>query len=210
MAADIAAAAAMRATVVAAVAAIGAAGVAARGASAADDPVAGYDLDHRCGACLSVSLAGLAHGLHLQPRFGRCPHEQRLARGLRHSSSLGPTENSPPEQAHFSGLLDQVYHLSLETDDKLASTVRLISRVGVVTLCLASFIKITCTRAKYSATDSLTPISSVSNSRFALSYGTSSVSAAIFVSARHASERDPISIIIFMISSSFSRAVVYA
>ena len=78
----------------------------------ADDPVAGCDLDHLRGACLSVCLAGLAHGLHVQPRFG-----QRLARGLRHSSSLGPTGRSPPEQAHFPGLLDQVFHLSLHTGE---------------------------------------------------------------------------------------------
>ena len=116
--------AAMRATAVVAVAAMGAAGagaaawgasaagapdagVAARGASAADAPVAGVaycELDHRRGACLIACLAGLAHGLHLQPRFSRCPHGQRLARGLRHSSALDPTGISPPEQAHFLGL----------------------------------------------------------------------------------------------------------
>ena len=67
-------------------------------------PFAGCDLDHRRGACLAVCLAGHAHGLHLQPRFGRCPHGQRLARGLRHSSSLGPSGNSPLEQAHSLGL----------------------------------------------------------------------------------------------------------
>ena len=78
------------------VAAMGVAGFAAQGASVADDPVAGCDLDHRRDACLSVCLADLAHVLHLQPRFGRCPHEQRLARGLRDSTSSGPTGNSPP------------------------------------------------------------------------------------------------------------------
>ena len=68
--ADIAAAsAAMWATVVAAIAAMGAAGVAARGASVADDLVAGCDLDHRRGTWLSVCRGSLAHGLHLQPRF---------------------------------------------------------------------------------------------------------------------------------------------
>ena len=99
------------------VAAMGAAGVASQGEYVADDPVACCDLDHRRGACLSVCLAGLAHGLLLQPRFGRCPHGQRLARGLRRSSSLGPTGSSPPEQAHFPGLLNQVFHLSLHTDE---------------------------------------------------------------------------------------------
>ena len=102
---------------VASVAGMGAADVAAQGASVADDPVAGCDLGHRRGACLSICLAGLAHGLHLQPRFGRCPRQQRLARGLRFSSSLSPTGSSPPEQAHFPGLLNQVFHLSLHTDE---------------------------------------------------------------------------------------------
>ena len=117
MTADIAAAAAAAATVmgaavVAAVAAMGAAAVAAQGESSADNPVAGRDLDHRRGAWLSVCRGDLAHGLHLQPWFGRCPHGQRLARGLRHSSSLGPTGSSPPEQAHFPGLSNHVLHLS--------------------------------------------------------------------------------------------------
>ena len=111
--ADIAAAAAsaMGAAVVAAVAAMRAAAVAAQGAS-----VAGCDLDHPRGASLSVCRGGLAHGLHLQPRFGRRPHEQRLARGLRHSSSLDPTGSSPPEQSHLPGLSNQV-HLSLRTNE---------------------------------------------------------------------------------------------
>ena len=116
-AAAAAASAAMGATVVAGIAAMGAAGVAARGASVADNPVAGCDLDHGRGACLSVCLAGLAHGNHLQHRFGRCPHGQRLARGLRHSFSLGPTGSSPPKQAHFSGLLNLVFHILLHTDE---------------------------------------------------------------------------------------------
>ena len=97
---------------VAASAAMGAAAVAVRGTS-----VAGCDLDHRRGACLSLSLAGLAHGLHIQPRFGLCPNGQRLARELMHSSSLGPTRSSPLEQAHFPGLSNQVFHLSLNTDE---------------------------------------------------------------------------------------------
>ena len=81
----------------AAAAAMGAAVVAAQGASVADDPVAGCDLDHRRGAWLSVCRGGLAHGLHLQPRSGRRPHGQPLARGLRPSTSLDPTRSSPPE-----------------------------------------------------------------------------------------------------------------
>ena len=135
-----AAAAAMGVAVVAAVAAIGVAGVVAQGASVADGPVAGCDLDHRCGAWLSVCRGGLAHGLHLQLRFGRCPHEQRLARGLRRSASLGPTGSSPPEQAHCIQT-----DLIGESGVKLPSTVRFILRAGVVTLYLASFIKLMCT-----------------------------------------------------------------
>ena len=61
---------------------------------------------------------------------------------------------------------------------------------------------------KYLGTVSLAPISRVSNSRFALSYASSSVSTAIFESARHASVGEPISIIIFVIYGSFSNAFV--
>ena len=64
-----------------------------------------------------------------------------------------------------------------------------------------------CTRVKNSATDSLASISSVSNSRFALSYSTSSDAFAIFVRARQASEIDPIRITIFNNSCSFSKAL---
>ena len=53
--------------------AMGAVAVATQGAAIVDDPVAGCDLDHRRGAWLSVCRGGLAHGLHLQPRFGRRP-----------------------------------------------------------------------------------------------------------------------------------------
>ena len=67
-----------------------------------------------------------------------------------------------------------------------------------------------CTRAKNSATDSLTPISRVSNSRLVRSYATSSDSSAIFASARHASEGDSMSSTIFSISSSFSSALASA
>ena len=113
MAADIAAAAAsaMGAAVVAAVPAMRAAAVAAQGAS-----VAGCNLDHLRGASLSVCRGGLAHGLHLQPRFGRRPYEQRLARGLKHSSSLDPTGSSPPKQSHLPGLSNQVHLLFVQTN----------------------------------------------------------------------------------------------
>ena len=74
----VAAAAARRATVVVAVAAMGVAGAAAaREVRAEDAPhanVVGYD--HSRDACSSACLAGLVHGLHLQPWFGRCPHGQ--------------------------------------------------------------------------------------------------------------------------------------
>ena len=74
--ADIAAAAfaAMGATVAAGVAGMGVASVVCQGAYVTDSSVAGCDLDHRCGTWLSVCRGGLAHGLHLQPRFGRCSH----------------------------------------------------------------------------------------------------------------------------------------
>ena len=85
-------------------------------ASVADDYVAGCDLDHRRGAWLSVCCDGLAHGLHLHPRFGRRSHEQRLARGLRHSSSLGPTESSPPEHSLPPGISHR-NHLPLRRNE---------------------------------------------------------------------------------------------
>ena len=98
-------AAARRGTLVAAVAAMRVAGAAAaREAPAEDAPVAdvvGYDHCH--GACPSACLAGLVHRVHLQPRFDRCPHEQRLARGLRRSSALDLPKTSPPEQAQYPG-----------------------------------------------------------------------------------------------------------
>ena len=90
--------------------------VAAQGASVEGDSVAGYDLDHRRGAWLSVCRGGLAHGLNRQPRFGRRPHGQGLARGLRHPSSLGPSGSSPPEQSFLPGLSHQI-HLSLHTNE---------------------------------------------------------------------------------------------
>ena len=111
------------ADIAAAAAAIGAAvvdgavaAVATQDASVADDRVAGCDLDRRRGAWWSVYCGGLAHGLHLQPRFGRRPHGQRLARRVRHSSSLDPTESSPPEQSLPPGRVYQ-HHLSLRTNE---------------------------------------------------------------------------------------------
>ena len=91
---------------------------------------------------------------------------------------------------------------------KLFSIPRLISRAGVVMSCLSSFIRTMFTRAKYSDTVSLALISRVPNSIFALSYASSSVSAAVFESARHASEGEPISIPTLIISGSFSNAFV--
>ena len=91
------------------------AAAAALDASNEDDPVAGYDLDHRCGAWLNVCRGGLAHGLHLQPRFGRRTRGQRLARGLRNFSSFGLTRSSPPEQSLPPGLTDRK-HFSLRTN----------------------------------------------------------------------------------------------
>ena len=85
---------------------------------------------------------------------------------------------------------------------------RLISRAGVVMLCLSSFIRTMFTRAKYSDTDSFALYVQGVNSLFALLYASSSASSAIFDSARHASEGEPISSTIFIISGSFSSAFV--
>ena len=85
---------------------------------------------------------------------------------------------------------------------------RLIFRAGIVMLCLFSFMIKMFTRAKYSDTDSFAHISRVSNYLFALSYASSSVSSVIFDSARQASEGEPISSTIFIISGSFSSAFV--
>ena len=108
VAVDVAAAAAAtrRANVVAAVTAMGVAGAApAREVRVEDAPVADVVVYGHCrGACPSACLAGLVHGLHLQPRIGRCPHRQRPAHGLRGSSALDLTETSPPEQAQLPGL----------------------------------------------------------------------------------------------------------
>ena len=56
------------------------AGAAAHGASAAV-VLADGGHDHRRGARLSACPADLVHGIHLQSRFGRRPHGQRLTRG---------------------------------------------------------------------------------------------------------------------------------
>ena len=107
----------------AAAAAIGAAdvdgavsAVTALDASVVDDPTAGCDLDHRRSAWWSICRGGLAHGSHLQPRFCCRPHGQRLARGLRHPSSLGLTESSPPEQFKPPGLSSR-NHFSLHINE---------------------------------------------------------------------------------------------
>ena len=91
---------------------------------------------------------------------------------------------------------------------KLFITTRLISRADVVILYLSSFMRMMFTPAKDSDTVSLSPICRVSNSRFALSCASSSVSTAIFFNVRHATEGEPISITIFMTSVSFSNAFV--
>ena len=75
--------------------------VAALDASITDDSVASCNLDRRRGAWLTVCHSGLAHRLHLQPRFVCHPHGQQLARGLRHYSFLFyPIESSTPEKIH--------------------------------------------------------------------------------------------------------------
>ena len=94
--------------------AVGAVG--ALDASVVDDPAAGCDLDHRRGAWLSFCRGGLAHGLYLQLWSCRRPHGQRLARGLRHSASLDPTESSPPEQFEPPGLSSR-NHFSLRINE---------------------------------------------------------------------------------------------
>ena len=119
-AAAAAAAAAMRATVVASPRV---AGAVARGASAADVLAADCGHNYRLGARLSACLAGLVHGLHLQSRFGRRPRGERLTRGTRRSFSFVPTETSPREPAHFSGLSIRRY-VSLHTNKSRSGNVR--------------------------------------------------------------------------------------
>ena len=119
-AATAAAAAAMRTTVVASPRV---AGAVSRGASAANALAADCGHDHRRGARLSACLAGLVLGLHLQSRFGRRPHGQRLTRGTGRSFSFVPTETSPRESAYFPGLSIR-NHLSLHTNKSRWGNVR--------------------------------------------------------------------------------------
>ena len=85
------------------------AGAAAHGASAAN-VLTGGGHDYRHGARLSACPAGLVHGLHLQSRFGRRPHWQRLMRGTGRSSS-NLIEAFPRRPAHVPVLIDR-NHLS--------------------------------------------------------------------------------------------------
>ena len=79
------------------------AGAAAHGASAAD-VLADGGHDHRRGARLSACPADLVHELHLQSRFGRRPHGQRLTRGTGRSC-LNPIGVSPRGPAHVPVLI---------------------------------------------------------------------------------------------------------
>ena len=184
------AAAAMRATVATSPRV---AGAAAQGSSTAD-VLADCGHDHRRGARLSACPADLVHGLHLL----FCSDRNFSTRASPFSRSFN--SKSP---------LIAYMHVSFgKRGVKLFSTMRLISRAGVIILCFSSFMSTMFTRAKYSDTDSFAPISRVSNSLFALSYASSSVSSAIFDSARHASKGEPIASTIFIISGSFSSAFV--
>ena len=87
------------------------AGAAAHGASAAD-VLADGGHDHRRGARLSACPADLIHGLHLQSRFGRCPHGRRLTRGT--GRFFDPTGTSQCESAHVP-VLSIRNHLSSHT-----------------------------------------------------------------------------------------------
>ena len=80
------------------------AGAAAYGASAAD-VLADGGPDHRRGARLRACPADLVHGLHLQSRFGRRPHGQRLTRGTARSR-LNLIEAFPRGPAHVPVLTD--------------------------------------------------------------------------------------------------------
>ena len=95
-----AAAVVMRTTVVTS---LRVAGAAAHGASAAD-VLADGGPDHRRGARQSACPAGLVHELHLQSRFGRRPHGQRLTRGTGRSRS-NLIEASPRGPAHVTVLI---------------------------------------------------------------------------------------------------------
>ena len=116
-AAAAAAAAAMRTTVATSPRV---AGAAAHGASAAD--VLDDDgHDHRRGARLSACPADLVHGIHLQSRFCRRPHGQRLTRGTGRSCS-NATGTSPREPAHVPVLTNRNY-LSPQTSTSRSENV---------------------------------------------------------------------------------------
>ena len=72
------------------------AGAAAHGASVAGVFADGVP-DHRRGVRLTACPAGLVHELHLQSRFGRRPHGQRLTRGTGRSCSnlIGVSRHGP-------------------------------------------------------------------------------------------------------------------
>ena len=88
------------------------AGAAAHGVSAAD-VLADGGHDHRRGARLSACPADFVHRLHLQSRFGRRPHGQRLTRGTGRSCS-NPIRASPRGPAHVPVLINR-NHLSSQT-----------------------------------------------------------------------------------------------
>ena len=122
------------------------------------------------------------------------------------STRISPSSNSARSQSPLIASTDVSFG---NRGVKLFITTRLISRADVVILYLSSFMmRMMFTRAKYSETVLLYSIWRVSNSHFALSCASSSVSAAIFFNARHATEGEPISITIFMTSCSFSSAFV--
>ena len=81
------------------------ASAAAHGASASDVLVGGGP-DHRRGARLRACTADLVHGLHLQSRFGRRPHGQRLTRGTGRSRS-NLIEAFPHGPAHVPVLINR-------------------------------------------------------------------------------------------------------
>ena len=89
-------------------------------------------------ARLSACLAGLVHELHLQTGFGRHPHGQRLTCGIRRFFSFVPTETSPRERAHVPGLSIRSHLIAYKQVSfgkrgvKLFSTMRFVSRAGII------------------------------------------------------------------------------
>ena len=81
------------------------AGAAAHGASVAD-VLADGGHDNPRGAHLTACPAGLCHGFHLQSRFGRRPHGQRLTRGTGRSCS-NLIEASRRGPTHFPVLINR-------------------------------------------------------------------------------------------------------